>query len=478
MKGIPDWLWLPLLLLTLINLLVANDYTSYWAGAEVESLYHLVTAPSSLSFFERIIKSLFTFGELGNPLILRLVSSIPFILAAFTHFWLAKPLFGKDNTLLQLGVIANMVLILFYSKVGSADILLLSCLWIAGLVHFRLMKRSQWWLYGLMVGVLIIASLIQPILAFIYGAGLYIGNILLHPKGKLLLKQFLVWLVPLTILLLITFTAINFNPTNNYFEWSQQTSLSYFAWQFVGILPFLGFALAGLLELINKLKKGEELSIIYTIWLGAAIISGSLVTQIILGFIIAKQLVNYFKPNYPYQRLVKAGMILQLILGVSLGVLILTTSYTEYGGLGFRSGIMPVMFYSAGALFGIIGLYANRFKFILGSLLFTPALTFLFYWIMLHPFVEHQRSYAQQIFKAIPINNSNPIVVPKSSPTTLYMYGYLDNLTILEEVPEDTNAYYELTTSPVNRSSIIDSVKTRDNQWQETTYYLLNIQDK
>ena len=63
---------------------------------------------------------------------------------------------------------------------------------------------------------------------------------------------------------------------------------------------------AAIVDLIQKLRKKEEMAIISFAFLLFSMISFGLVLQFAIAFMIAKQLENYFKPNYPLADLVKS----------------------------------------------------------------------------------------------------------------------------------------------------------------------------
>src|SRR5690606_40317093 len=81
---------------------------------------------------------------------------------------------------------------------------------------------------------------------------------------------------------------------------------------FLGILPWLAFLPAAFVDLFIKLKKREEMAIILSGFLVFSILSFGLVLQVALALLVAKQVENFFKPNYPFAGWVKSTAVLSL----------------------------------------------------------------------------------------------------------------------------------------------------------------------
>ena len=91
-------------------------------------------------------------------------------------------------------------------------------------------------------------------------------------------------------------------------------------------------------------------------------LSFGLVLQFAFAFLIAKQLENYFKPNYPHANLVKSFAVLNLLFTFLLVAFLLMTHYDQFGEIGFRSRMRVCGVYWAFGFLTVIGLFGKSKK--------------------------------------------------------------------------------------------------------------------
>ena len=369
----------------IINLLVMNEITTVWDGAEAFLLNQtsLWTDSTNKLFWHR------TLGGIG--LIIILAGS----------FFLGKKIFGRESTWLMIMIIASSLLLPNLAKVFSLDIWLFGIQWI-GLLSLILFCKQPRWTWGILFYVsLIFSILIAPwnsILLFcITGIGLYFY----HPQGKRMV--FLSpWLGSLVLIGLFYVTGRLGNwESLLYFGTYTSGMGKYLLFSFLGLLPFLGFVLGGIADILKKVKKKEEFSIILGTALFGSLLSQSLILQALLALLIAKQFQLYFDKNYPFKTIVQIGAILQLLIAFGLSTFMMMKGFVEFGGVGFRAGAGFSIVYWICSFVGVIGLYAMSRPYLIGGpVLSALAATFLF-WLLINPLLETKREVPKRLLKAI-----------------------------------------------------------------------------
>jgi hypothetical protein len=117
--------------------------------------------------------------------------------------------------------------------------------------------------------------------------------------------------------------------------------------------------------------------------------------------LIAKQLENYFKPNYPYVNFVKTFAVLNLGFSFFIVAAVLLTGYDTFGDIGFRSRMGVAGVYWAFSFLSVIGVFGENKKMIIGSMTLCGALTMLFFLTQLAPKLENYRNFPERLTEAI-----------------------------------------------------------------------------
>ena len=178
--------------------------------------------------------------------------------------------------------------------------------------------------------------------------------------------------------------------TAPYLYWSWLSDLGVWAMgaQALAMLPWVGFLVAGLVELVRNLKKGEEFSILVGGLLLGSIMGGTLLLQWVFALLIAKQLQRFITRGYPLGNLLKTLTILLLLsvlLGAILGMII---GYYKFGGQGFRVGMSLILAYWMPGLFGAIGLFGRNQKLVVLGTVLGVLLLCLAFWVQAWPLVS------------------------------------------------------------------------------------------
>jgi hypothetical protein len=391
--------------LTLISLLVMNEFTTVLESEEAFNILHVQhqladTATQSVAPFPNtsqfLIYKVFDF----SPFWLRMSNVIVFLLLLLgIRVWGGK-IFGKHQVITFIVLILSSFLMISLSKFAVADIPLCAfhMMSMAFLVICLKQPRVLWQIvYGLFV---MGSFLVQPTGAVIYGIGLLLYMLVFHENGKNLIQ-------PLIIGVWIFFSGLFYFLGG--FEWSMEGFIfsyssswkEFFTWQIIGILPWLGFLPAALWDLIQKLRKKEEMAIILFGWLLFSIISHAAILQLCLLFLISKQVENYFKPNYPYKDLIKVFSIFNLVATFFILIALMLGGFAAMHDLGFRSTAAFSAIYWMFGFIAIIGLFSNSRRFIIGGIGLAGSFSLMLFWLQINPIVNRFRDISTRLLDKV-----------------------------------------------------------------------------
>jgi len=394
-----------LAIFTVISLVVMNDFTTILETEEAFNVLHVQkqlegTATTQVAPFPNtsqfIIYKLFDF----SPFWTRLSNVIVFLLLILgIRIWMGK-LFGKLQTITYIITVVSSFLLISMAKFAVADIPLAAFHMMSmafAVICLKQPKRKWQIVYGLFV---MGSFLVQPTSGVIYGVGLLAYLMIFHKDGARLRTPIIlgVWLGLGTLFFLLG----GFSWPTAGFLFSYQTSWGdYFMWQFIGILPWLGFLPAALWDLFQKLRKKEEMAIILFGWLLFSIISHGLILQLCLLFLISKQVENYFKPNYPYKSVVKSFAIINLVCTFFLLVGVMFGGFAALHSTGYRSAAVFSGIYWVFGFIAILGLFSDSRKFIIGGIGIGGAFSLLLFWVQLNPILNKYRDLSQQVLEGM-----------------------------------------------------------------------------
>jgi hypothetical protein len=148
-----------------------------------------------------------------------------------------------------------------------------------------------------------------------------------------------------------------------------------------------------------------------------SMLSYGLVLQFALAFLIAKQVENYFKPNYPHSNLVRSFGVLNLLFSFFLVATFLLTGYDTFAEIGFRSRMGVLGVYWAFGFLAVIGLFGNDKKMIVGGMGLSGMLAMLLFWTQISPLLEKYRDLPVKLANSIEEISSEqkrPVFIAKS----------------------------------------------------------------
>lgn len=388
-------------LLTLTSLLVMNDLTILLEQGESYNILHVQdqisgTTENAVAPFPNtsqfLIYKLFDF----SPFWLRMSNVVVFLLLLLgIRIWGAK-VFGKPQIITFMMVLISSFLMISMAKFAVADIPLCAFHTMSFLFLIICLKQPKikWQIvYGLFV---MGSFLVQPTGGVIYGIGLLLYMLLFH-KNRANLKKPLIFGAWALLTLLFYFLG-GFNWSFEGIIFSYQTSWKeYLSFQLLGLLPWLGFLPAALWDLIQKFRRKEEMAIILFGWLIFSLISHALILQVCLLFLIAKQVENYFKPNYPYKNLVKASSVINLIFIFFVLIAVMFGGFATLRNVGFGSTALFSAALWISGFVAIIGLFSENKKYILGSITLGGALSLTLFWVQINPIINQFRDVSTRL---------------------------------------------------------------------------------
>lgn len=362
-----------ILLLCLVNLLVTNDVAVIWNGPEAWRIWQMQS--------QEVEPNLFLW---------RLPGVIIFILSLVLFWFLGQKIFGKRSTLMGIVVLGTSLLIPNLSKQVTWDswLLLFHLTGLLGLLLYLKQPKRQWQL--LFYVSLVPGIWLQPLSSLVTFALFSTALYFLHPQGKRLLKLFPWGALALIFAGWYVAGQIDWSTKGYLIASFRQPFHKNLLYQLAGLLPFMGFVLAGLWEVFQKVRKREEFSLILSLWLVSALVGQSLLFSAGLALLVGKQLDAYFIRQYPYRSIVKTGAILHALLAFFGITFLLMGGFYTFKGVGFRAALAFGALYWMPSFIAIIGLYGMNRRFVLGGTITSAALATLFFWLQLYPLVRNQ----------------------------------------------------------------------------------------
>ena len=387
--------------LMVANLFLTNDYNVLQPRAEVASLLRVVTggAENLPQWLQAGIFEAFGFSPFGW----RAVPVVFLLGGAWFFYNIGRRVFGEGTVVLTLLVLGSSLLVVNLAKFASADVPFLVLSMVLTVLTLLVLKQPEknWkWYYLVALGA---ATATAPVSTVLFAAALTVGLLVAHPQRRRLPAPLLLGATAVAggIAFVLNGFRIAF-PDYQFIDLNLRTDYGgYAVAQVIGFLPWFGFLLAALWNVVVQWRRGEELSIIAGVWLIAALASGSAASQWVLALLIAKNGINYFKDGYPLRGLVQTGAVLQVVFVFFLASYQMIDGFERLGGAGFRvfMGISAAYWIpSIVALSGLVG--KNRRTAIAGTAM-SGILATLLYWILLNPIVQDTRNQPRLMVAAV-----------------------------------------------------------------------------
>ena len=331
---------------------------------------------------------------------LRLSNVVVFLLLLLgVRIWGAK-LFGVRQIITFMIMMVSSYLLISISKFAVADMPLCAFHTMSFMFLIIVLKQPKL-KWQVVYGLFVMGSfLVQPTAAVVYGVGLLLYMMLFHPKGKQLRQPlvFGVWIF--FVALFFWLGGFSWNLDGTIFSYRSSWG-EFFLWQLIGLLPWLGFLPAAIWDLIQKLRKREEMAIILFGWLIFSVLSHAIILQMCLLFLMSRQVEGYFKPNYPYKGLIKTFSIINLIFAFFALLTIMLGGYAVYAGFGFRSTVVFAALYWALGTLAVIGLFGDNRKLVIGGFTLSGAFSLLLFWVQINPIINQFREFDKVLLEKV-----------------------------------------------------------------------------
>lgn len=388
--------------MVIINALIFNDLASLWEGPESFLAWRALHDASGFTPHELISGALLD-STLSNLFWFRFPPIVAILSGGILFWYAASPIFGNKSILNTIFLGAASLLIVNIAKIATGDIWALLSQWLTFIVLVRYLKQPklQWQIafYVLMALSIWIQPAQSLLFLLCYATWLYIK----HPNGKRL------WKLNPWIFSMITFGVLYmmqwavFSQHSFLFGFN---SLKFLSWNLIGILPFIGFALAGIWETIQKARKGEELAIILSGALLFSLLAHSMAFQMILAMLAARQLEHYFAENYPYKDIVRGGTVLHLIFAVLIIIVLLMGAFFQFKGPGFRAGLAAGGIYWMWSVVAVIGLYGMNARYVRAGTIFSGIFFVSLFWLQVVPVLETRWQWHKELLLQITESSS------------------------------------------------------------------------
>jgi hypothetical protein len=354
-------------LLISFNLVVMIDAASIWSGAEAALLWDIPRLA---------------------PLYARLGVVLCMLLGAFLVYRTGAPLLGARTVLLGLLVAGSSLYVPLFSHVGTFDAPVMVTHTLAVLSLLRYLRQPGWRWQLMSIVWLLLSMFMAPwssaLLFVLYPVLLW--RLTDWRKHIIRLNP---WVMALSGLA-FSYFVYGGELVAAVFQVRSYSAL-FFAGPLLGMLPYLGFVLAGFRDYVAKLIRGDEFSQVVLFWMLAALLAGSPAWSMALALLVARQLDAYFVQGYPYANFVKTGALIHLVAAFFICTGLMMSGLHYFGGAGFRAGLGMSAAYWSLSFMGVIGLFGFRRIWVLGGPMLAGALMISLWWTQLFPLIEAER---------------------------------------------------------------------------------------
>lgn len=380
-RSLPTFFVYALVFLVVNSLFILNDNTFYLMRGELPLLSQpIFDSPTSIqqlfhSLFELLAQEKFYW---------RLVSMAMLCISILSSYRIGKKLFGQSSLQWAIIVMVCSVFFLFYARFMLLDLVYLSVQLPLSLLLISWIKtkqNAQLLVALLLAGVMVIMDPYRTILfLFYFGLGTWI--FLFQTKKSLKIIYGVLALA--TAAFSFTYYGAGLYNDLFLFQASSGTLVNFIMLLLLGLLPFIGFYLAGLISLPTQIKRKEEWSIWVFLLLVPAVLSFSVFSIFPLALLIGKHSLAFESEKYRYERLVKASFLLHLAFILVVGIVGLVWAFLEYRGSGFRAGLGICSVYWILSFVTVIGLYGKNPTYYLRAPLLLGPLFVLFFWLLIY----------------------------------------------------------------------------------------------
>jgi len=361
-----------------------------------------------------------------NEFATRLPSVLAILGTLFVLFFIGRKTFGRDTVLTACLVLMASLFLPNIAKIAVVDSSLLFCQTLSVLSLCAYMSAPAWrwnvlfWL-GISLGLLLKGP---PIL--ILTGGLWLFLTAFHPQRKRLIGTHPWLFLPVAMLPLLAWGYVAWQRDPGFVTWlldfyifkrvggsvlGQTGPPGYYLLVYVlSFFVFLPVLPAAFWDIIRRVREREGSTLMLAGWLVFGwlfyeILPSKLPTYALgalpaVAILIARQLLNINKENYPYKKWASGGSVFFVLLFFTLAVgmiytaFILTGRETSVQVIFMMFLLWPLSFISGTLTF------ARRYVYGLGGLILTGLLFTTLTWLILLPHVEPLRDAPKRLAQA------------------------------------------------------------------------------
>ena len=420
--------------ITVVNLLIYNDIASFWDFGEVDLLSFIpskaLEGAQTIAPLPNKLLDLIYNQTLLSSIFLRLPATLAILMTLGGLYFLGRRIFGEPAARMATLVGACSFLLLFFGKLVGVDAWLIAAqtFQILGLIYYLKQPQIEWSFRSNLPFFL--GCYLAPIPMFLWTGAILLFYGAFHKNGKNILKPIFSIPVVLTVIIVILSGGLTWETPGLLMVWPEGRVGNFFMYNVLAYLPWLAFLPAALWDVFKKLRKREELAIIYSGWLLGALVAGTGVLQMVLALMIGRHVLFYFQKNYPYRSTVRSLVVTHFIFSFfGLFAFIMLAGYNQFGGAGYRAAIAVAIAYWGGSLVSVTAIFSDRQGRLVGSLTVAAMIGFLMFWLNGMPLLESRRGW-------------NRIMVEKAtsyrSPDTKQLLFFTEEPSLL---PSGTNIY-------------------------------------
>lgn len=389
-------------------MLIMNEYSTILNEVESDFLLDVQTLlgkgelnPDAKALLpvwvDSIIYKSLRFNEFG----LRLPNVLVLLMTFLGFYFFGKKIFGLKTTVVTLLVLGSSFLPVNLSKFATGDVWLFGAQLMSFVFMILYLKQPIGkWKWGVWFFV-VLGAMIHPLSMFIWSLGLWGYLQIIHPKGENLKGLVLLPLLAIVYLPLWYFGFLSLEMPHFLMGIGSDYFKYFFVIALLAVLPWFGFLPASLWDMIQKLRKKEELAIINLGWILFAIFSQSMIIVAAFSFLIAKNLIAYFDKNYPYRRLVKGFTLINMFFTFFGLFALLLGGFMNFQGAGYRSVFGVSILYWFGSMAAVLGLFMHKNSLVTGGMAVSGLMFTWLFWLQVNPLMESQRNFPKQVFQEL-----------------------------------------------------------------------------
>lgn len=373
----------------LFNCTLLTDLAWLWQGSETQ-IANQIASQRYTGPIGWIIGQ-FSANDPLNLVSMRLPGLLIGLLGILGMLFILQKILGNSLTLIFFLVLMNNYFLLGLMKVATADIwtLILQATGVLSIIRF-LKTPTLFWRITTYV-LILLALWIQPIstsLLFLLLPSLYY---ITTKQGKRLLSLS-PWIAVLAGLVLLHFSGqLPWLNKDHYLGWGQSQIGWFLLVVFTGVLPLLGFLLAGLVASAKNVRKSEEFSLLFLSWFVVALLAQSPSVVVVMSIFIARHIQDFFHKNYPYGKYIQIYSTLHLIAFFFVAAFLMLGGFFIFRGTGFRSGLAFSFVYWVLSFILVIGIFGRNRRFVYAGAFLTVLLTTPLFCLQVFPLLENQR---------------------------------------------------------------------------------------